>query len=129
MNRTQTPALVVAFAMAFFAIGVPYWQIPYAKVALPDSIVNLWLLAPFVATAFVRAFNRVSFRRSFLVVGLAAPCAILLRVIVGIAVDPTSHNLWPFEVILAGGVGLGVSFCGALLGSGFLLLLGRNNAE
>jgi hypothetical protein len=52
----------------------------------------------------------------------------LLRVIVGVTADPTSHNLWPFEVILACVVGLGVSLSGALLGSGFLLLQGRSNA-
>lgn len=40
--------------------------------------------------------------------GLAmAPLAVLgfvvLRIVIGIAMDPTSHNLWPFEIILFGG--------------------------
>ncbi len=126
MNPPQCRVLVIAFVIAFFVIGVPYWQIPYAKLALPHSIIHLGLLVPFVAAAVVRAFFRVSFSRSVLVVGLAVPCAVLLRVAVGVFVDRTSHNLWPFELILAGGVGLGVALGGALLGSGLRLLLGRD---
>jgi len=36
-----------------------------------------------------------------------APLAVLgfvvLRIIVGTALDPTSHNLWPFEIVMVGG--------------------------
>jgi hypothetical protein len=38
----------------------------------------------------------------------AVPAAIMafvvLRLLVGTAFDPTSHNLWPFEIIMAGGL-------------------------
>lgn len=30
--------LVAAFVISFFAVGVPYWQIPYAKVSLPNTL-------------------------------------------------------------------------------------------
>lgn len=127
MNRTQKAALVIAFAVSLLAVGVPYWQIPYSDVALPNSIMNSWLLAPFLAAALLRAINLASFRHAVLAIGITAPCAILLRVLAGIAADPTSHNLWPLEVILGCVVGLAVSLCGALLGSGVLLLQGRRN--
>lgn len=29
---------------------------------------------------------------------------VVLRLIVGVARDPTSHNLWPFEILMAGGL-------------------------
>lgn len=29
---------------------------------------------------------------------------VVLRIIAGTAIDPTSHNLWPFEVVMAGGI-------------------------
>jgi hypothetical protein len=127
MNRTQKAALVIAFAVSLLAVGVPYWQIPYADVALPNSILNSWLFAPFLAAALLRAINLASFWHAVLAIGITAPCAILLRVLSGIAADPTSHNLWPFEVILGCVVGLAVSLCGALFGSGVLLLQGRRN--
>lgn len=32
--------------------------------------------------------------------------AIMVRVALEVAADPTSHNLWPFEVVIAGFFGL-----------------------
>ena len=31
---------------------------------------------------------------------------VLLNIIVGVAIDPTSHNLWPFEILMVGSAGL-----------------------
>ena len=31
---------------------------------------------------------------------------VVLRIVIGVARDPTSHNLWPFEILQAGAVGL-----------------------
>ena len=33
---------------------------------------------------------------------------VVLRIVVDVLLDPTSHNLWPFEIIIWGGVGLGL---------------------
>jgi len=127
MRRNQVLALALAFTIALFAIGIPYWQIPYAKAKLPNAIVGFGLVVVFAAAALVRWFGRVSFRRSFLVVGLAAPCAVAVRVFAGVSMDPTSHNLWPFELVLAGAVGFAASLCGTLLGSGLSLLSRRRD--
>jgi hypothetical protein len=32
---------------------------------------------------------------------------VVLRIVVGVAVDPTSHNLWPFEILMAGALSAG----------------------
>lgn len=29
---------------------------------------------------------------------------VVLRIVAGVAIDPTSHNLWPFEIVMAGGI-------------------------
>jgi hypothetical protein len=42
---------------------------------------------------------------------------VVLRIVIDTAGDPTSHNLWPFEVLMAG--------TGALLAIGVLKLLRR----
>jgi hypothetical protein len=36
----------------------------------------------------------------------ALMAVVLLRLIIGTAIDPTSHNLWPFELLIAGGLNL-----------------------
>jgi hypothetical protein len=61
--------------------------------------------------------------------GLGAPCAFLLRVVSGTPSDPTSRNRWPLDVVPAGAIGFGASPCGALPGSGILLLMGRRHTE
>jgi hypothetical protein len=33
---------------------------------------------------------------------------VIVRIIVDTSRDPTSHNLWPFEIFMWGGIGLGV---------------------
>lgn len=34
---------------------------------------------------------------------------VVLRIVVGVARDPTSHNLWPFEILMAGAMSAGVT--------------------
>jgi len=50
--------LVAAFVVAFFAVGVPYWQIPYAKVSLPDTLYGAGLLVVGVLAAAARGFGK-----------------------------------------------------------------------
>lgn len=40
---------------------------------------------------------------------LVLVAAVAVRVCLEVARDPTSHNLWPFEMALASAVGLGIS--------------------
>ena len=43
--------LIAAFAVSFFAVGSPYWQIPYAKVSLPSTLYGTGLLVVGVLAA------------------------------------------------------------------------------
>jgi hypothetical protein len=116
MTRTSTIRLA-AFVVAFLAIGIPYWQIEYAKVQLPNSLVEPQLLVVVLASFVIRRFTGTSIWHATSLAGVAVPGAVAARVIVEATRDPTSHNLWPFEVVLAFGVGLIAAAVGALLGS------------
>jgi hypothetical protein len=109
--------LVAAFAIGFLAVGLPYWQIPYAKVSLPSTLYGPGLLVVAAGAAAARAFGKARFLMVFLIVGATVPLAVLARVAVETNRDPTSHNLWPFEFIIATAVGALCSFTGALLGN------------
>lgn len=71
---------------------------------------------------YVRA---ASFWRVTALVGASVPSAVLARVLVEGLKDPTSHNLWPLEVIIASLVGLICATAGAVTGSLTVGLLRR----
>ena len=119
-------ALAASFVIALVAVGIPYWRIPYAQVALPNSIFNFGLLVTLLAPIWLRGVVRTSFAKAFMAVGLAAPAAIILRIVLETSADPTSHNLWPLEVILTAGVSVALAFVGAMLGSALRFLLSRS---
>ena len=109
--------LIAAFLVSFFAVGFPYWQIPYAKVSLPSTLYGTGLLVVGVLAAAARAFGKARILAVIIAAGAAVPAPILARVAVDTAKDPTSHNLWPFELIIAAVVGVFCSSAGALVGS------------
>jgi hypothetical protein len=109
--------LVAGFVVGFFAVGFPYWQTPYAKVSLPETLYGAGLLVVGVLTAAARGFGKAHLLAVILVLGASVPAAVLARVAVDTATDPTSHNLWPFEFIIAAVVGILCSSAGALVGS------------
>jgi asparagine N-glycosylation enzyme membrane subunit Stt3 len=116
-NTTANYWLAAAFVIGFFTIGFPYWQIPYSKVSLPDTLYGAGLLVIGILAFAACAFGKARLLTVILVVGAAVPAAILARVIVEAVKDPTSHNLWPLELIIAAVVGIVCSSAGALIGS------------
>jgi hypothetical protein len=115
------------FTLAFFTVGVPFWMIPYSKANLPDGLYGPGLVVVLAAAVVARAYSGKSFMRSVLVMGSAVPAAVMARVIVEVAQRSNSHNLWPFELVIAMLVGGAAAVAGALLGS--LLLWGKRRGS
>ncbi|MCI0484745.1 MAG: hypothetical protein L0Y78_09200, partial [candidate division NC10 bacterium] len=109
--------------------GIPYWQIPYAKLALPDSLIGIGLLIVGVVAALARAFAKSRLLPVIFVVGAAVPSAVFARVVFDGIRDPTSHNLWPFELVIAVVVGLIASSAGGLVGSVLALMFRRVSSD
>ncbi|MEO3474454.1 hypothetical protein AAFN86_21490 [Roseomonas sp. CAU 1739] len=106
MRPTAPFWLTAAFIVGVFLSGMQYWLLSYRQAELPVAVMGPGLLAlPVIAAALVAA--RVAAPRRALVVMMSClPCAIILRVVAETWRDPTSHNLWPFEVVMAILVGL-----------------------
>jgi hypothetical protein len=109
--------LYVAFAVSFLSIGIPYWQIPYSSVSLPSTLYGLGLVTMGVAAFGLSLLRIAKLTNVILVLGAAAPAAVCARVCVETAIDPTSHNLWPFEVVIALLVGVICASIGAAVGA------------
>jgi hypothetical protein len=129
-ETTRTRVLYAALcAAALLCVGIPYWLVPYHDLNLPSSLPRVGLVVVAVAALVIRAAGIG--RLGPAVAGPAAMvvCAVVLRVVVEVGSDPTAHNLWPFELVIAAVVAvLWAGFGGAL---GWLLsrIAGRPAAE
>lgn len=121
-------ALSLGFLIAFFAVGIAYWQIPYAQASSPDSLYGLGLVIAFLVAVALRIISPATFLQTLGAVGLAVPAMVLARVVVETATDPSSHNLWPFEILIAAAVGLAAALAGALVVWLFARLLKAGSA-
>jgi hypothetical protein len=129
MNQLKRKWLSVAFISGFLAVGIPYWLIPYNKGNLPDALMGPALLVVVFAALLIRSFQVTSFWRVVGIVGASVPAAVFARVIVEGLQDPTSHNLWPFEVIIALFVGFPCALAGAVAGSLVSTLVARRAGD
>jgi hypothetical protein len=108
------------------ACGLPLWPIPYRDVSMPGNpAASVWVLLGALAGLLAGHLLRRRMRVPVLAVTAGFVLAVLGRVGVETARDPTSHNLWPFEVVIAGGIGL----AGAWIGVGAARLLQRVTAR
>jgi hypothetical protein len=108
------PAL--GFSVSALAVGVPYLLIPYRELNLPSALYGPELCVLVATAALTRGCGATTFWKNVAIIGAAVPAIILLRVAVETAADPTSHNLWPFEVIIGSIVSALCAFIGTLMG-------------
>ena len=108
------PAL--GFSVSALAVGVPYMLIPYRELNLPSALYGPELCVLVATAALTHGCGATTFWKSVAIIGAAVPAIILLRVAVETAADPTSHNLWPFEIIIGSIISALCAFTGSLIG-------------
>lgn len=108
--------LAIGFAGGLLFAGLPFWSLPYARAEMPNRFTLPTLIAIGAIAMMLVAARLVPARRAAWGMALCLPAAVALRVAVETAADPTSHNLWPLELVLALVLGLGGAVPGVLLG-------------
>jgi uncharacterized membrane protein YfcA len=117
--------IIVAIVAGLLACGLPLWPIPYREVSMPGNpAASVWLLLGSLAGLVAGYLLRHKKRIPVLAVTAGFVLAVLGRVGVETTRDPTSHNLWPFEVVIAGSIGLAA----AVIGVGVARMLQRVTA-
>jgi hypothetical protein len=110
------PAVIAS--LCALAIVVPYWAADYADVedggfstfALP--VAGILGVASLVLSAF-----RLGHKLEIAIAMCApAPIAVVGRVLIDTADDPTTHGLWPFEIAVAVGISLPPVLLGIFIG-------------
>jgi hypothetical protein len=109
--------LLIIFAVAVVSSGLPLWLLPYGEIEIP----NIWLLPGLMVILPLAAGTRLlELARTWATVGTLAGAmgaANMLRIAWDTAADPTSHNLWPFEIVLTVSAGVAFSLIGCVLGT------------
>ena len=123
MTSTRSVWKISACIAALAAVGIPYWVIPYNKVNLPDALLGPGLVVVCISSLLLCLYHIAPFWRATLIMGATVPGVVIIRVLVEGVRDPTSHNLWPFEVIIAGLVGVACAGPGAVAGVLLMKLL------
>lgn len=108
--------IVSGFLICFFVVGIPYWQIPYDEINLPGAILNSRLWVVVILSAVVFLMEHRTFRNNVMVMGLSVPAVIIVRAAWDLMLDPSSHNLLPFELIIAAAIGFPCSLSGTVMG-------------
>lgn len=117
MKDIKSLWLPLSVAVSFLAVGIPYWWIPYGKVNLPSALVGPSLIVVVISALLLRIYGGATLWRVIWTVGGSVALAVMARVVVEGMQDPTSHNLWPLEVIIALAIGFACSASGAITGS------------
>jgi hypothetical protein len=100
-------AVAVAVLAGLLACGLPLWPIPYREVSMPGNPApSTWMILGALAGVLAGSLLRPGLRVPVLAVSSGFVLAVLARVAWETAADPTTHNLWPFEVVIAGFFGL-----------------------
>ncbi|MGY4304146.1 putative membrane protein YfhO [Bradyrhizobium sp. USDA 4369] len=93
--------LLLALAVVVLAAGLPYWRLSYAELnkgqfaVLPGALLLAFLSLVLVLTDMAPA------RRIVQAMLLAVPIIVSVSIARDTAIDPTSHNLWPLELLFA----------------------------
>ncbi len=98
---------------SFFAAGIPFWMTQ--KPNLPDAILHPGMLLV-TFTAFISCVRGALFWSTTFQATAIVIAVVFTRVLFDGLQDSTSHNLWPFELMIAAPFGLICAAPGALVG-------------
>ncbi len=93
--------LGLAFAAVVLAAGIPYWRLPYDEInrghfaILPGALLLGFLTLLPVAAEVARV------KAIAVTMLLCVPAIDVVSIVKDTTADPTSHNLWPFELAIA----------------------------
>lgn len=120
--------LVGAFALCFFAGGWIWWRGTYEQFLHAGFH---WETFPLLAgtAVFLSWIIGIRIIPSALVVGGTFSAIMIVRVVLDCIQDPTRHNLWPFEVVVAFVFGMIMAIPPAGIGWLFRRITHRSRAD
>lgn len=130
MSRRLAGALLVpaAFLIVVLVLGVPWWQIPYNRIELSNPVLWPGLALLMVLPALLVGLELARARIATLVMLGCMPAIDVISIGHDTAIDPTTHNLAPIEVVMMLVLGAFIVVPGVLAGVAFRGYLRRASA-
>ncbi|MCR6625877.1 MAG: hypothetical protein NVV67_06335 [Pseudoxanthomonas sp.] len=125
MTRDSKAWRWIGFLIALVGVGFPYWQLPPELAGLPRALYGPGLVAVGVIAMLLRAFGTGRFLTLWLLIAVAVPAAVLVRLALDAARGVAGPGLAIADVVVGFGLGVGASLAGMLVGSLFLLRSSR----
>jgi len=94
-------ACAAAALLACVWLGAPYWTAPYGSLQLPDGLYGTGLAALAVLACVLGMWRRHNHFAVFLWMTGAVVAVVVVRIANDMAVDPSTHDLMPFEIAIA----------------------------
>ena len=93
-----------ATTLVTLVYGTVYWTTPYSDLDIGSVTLAVYAAAA-LPVVVLRALGVAPFLLSAAVSPAGLVGVVIVRVAVDVSTDPTSHSLWPFEIVIAGVVG------------------------
>jgi hypothetical protein len=123
--RKKSNLFVLLLGFLIGALG--YWTADFSEErALYESVYYIKAPGAFLAVLIAGVFRKNQPSWNALMVSFGVMLGMLSRILVDILLDPTSHNLFPFELMIGLVIVLPVCFVGAYLIHGIFYIAGKN---
>jgi hypothetical protein len=87
------------FIVAVLAVGLPIW---FNANHNHDNDATLTLATPFILAIVYKMATKLSLRFICVAIVTGALMALIIKMFIDWHFDPTSHNLFPFEIVING---------------------------
>ena len=121
----KSNVLPILLGLLIGAFG--YWTADFSEEnALYQSVFYIKAPGAFLATLLVGVFRKNQPAWNALIVSFGVMLGMLSRIFTDMVIDPSSHNLFPFELLIGLVIVLPVSFVGSYLVYGIFFIAGKS---
>jgi hypothetical protein len=101
--------------------GLSYWTVPYEQLNA-DDVAGPLLALGLLPVVLLRAAGIAPFLLTVAAGAAVSVGVVSVRIVMDVAVNTTDHNLWPFEIVIAGVIGVVAGLIAAAIGEVFVRL-------
>ena len=80
--------------------GSVYWPIKIKDLETTHFYMTIWMISIMAFAAIANVVMGLDWKKTIVSCGLTLPTVTFIKIVIDFFIDPTSHSLWPFEIII-----------------------------